>query len=145
MIGFRLPQAKGLFFDRAVVTGAVDKATRRVLSKFGAFVRQRARTSIRKRKAISQPGQPPSSHTGRLKRHLYFLFSPESRSVVIGPVLLDGVESTDAPRLLEHGDTVTRKRRGKRTRMTYRPRPFMGPAFEKEQSQLPALWKNSVR
>jgi hypothetical protein len=142
MIGLKLPQAKGLFFDRAVVTGAVDKATRKALSKFGAFVRQSARTSIRKRRATSEPEQPPSSHTGLLKRNIFFVFSPETRSVVIGPILLN--KRTDAPRLLEHGDTVMRRRRNRRVRMTYEARPFMGPAFEREQQQLPALWKNSV-
>ena len=143
MIGYRLSQAKGLFFDRAKVTGAVDKGTRRVLSKFGAFVRRSAKSSIRKRKRVSEPGKPPSSHTGLLKRHIYFLYSPERRSVIIGPVLLNS--KSDAPYLLEHGDTVTRKRRGKRVRMNYRARPFMRPAFEKEQLQLPELWKDSVR
>ena len=144
MIGFRISEAKGLFFDQKKVVSATDRATRRVLSKFGAFVRQTAKTSIRKRKKVSEPGKPPSSHTGLLKRHIYFLFSPERRSVIIGPVLLNS-KQTDAPHLLEHGDTVTRKRRGKRVRMTYKPRPFMGPAFEKEQSQLPALWRDSVK
>lgn len=143
MIGLKLPQAKGLFFDRAVVTGAVDKATRKVLSKFGAFVRQSARTSIRKRKATSEPEQPPSSHTGLLKRNIFFVFSPETRSVVIGPILLN--KGTDAPRILEHGDTVVRRRRNRRVRIKYERRPYMGPAFEKEQSQLPALWRNSVK
>lgn len=112
------------------------------MSKFGAFVRQTAKTSIRKRKAVSEPGQPPSSHTGLLKRNIFFVFSPETRSVVIGPILLN--QRTDAPRLLEHGDTVVRRRRNRRVRMTYEARPFMGPAFEREQQQLPALWKNSV-
>jgi hypothetical protein len=143
MIGLKLPQAKGLFFDRAVVTGSVDKATRKVLSKFGAFVRQSARTSIRKRKATSEPEQPPSSHTGLLKRNIFFVFSPETRSVVIGPILLN--KGTDAPRILEHGDTVVRRRRNRRVRIKYERRPYMGPAFEKEQSQLPALWRNSVK
>lgn len=143
MIGMKLAHAKGLFFDRAAVLGAVDKATRKVLSKFGAFVRQTARTSIRKRKAISEPGQPPSGHVGLLKRHIFFVFSPESRSVVIGPVLLN--KGTDAPRLLEHGDTVVRRRGSQQVRMTYRARPFMGPAFEREQQKLSALWKNSVK
>jgi hypothetical protein len=142
MIGIKLSDAKRLFFDRAAVTSAADRGMRKVLSKFGAFVRQTARTSIRKRKAISEPGQPPSSHTGLLKRNIFFVFSPETRSVVIGPILLNN--RTDAPRLLEHGDTVVRRRRNRRVRMTYEARPFMGPAFEREQQQLPALWKNSV-
>jgi hypothetical protein len=143
MIGMKLEQAKGLFFDRLAVTNAVDRAQRKVLSKFGAFVRRRARNSIRKRKAISEPGRPPSSHTGLLKRNIFFVFSPETRSVVIGPILLN--QRTDAPRLLEYGGTVVRKKRSKRVRMKYRARPYMGPAFEKEQSQLPALWRNSVK
>lgn len=142
MIGIKLSDAKRLFFDRAAVTSAADRGTRKVLSKFGAFVRQTAKTSIRKRKAVSEPGQPPSSHTGLLKRNIFFVFSPETRSVVIGPILLN--QRTDAPRLLEHGDTVVRRRRNRRVRMTYEARPFMGPAFEREQQQLPALWKNSV-
>ncbi len=143
MIGMRLQQAKGLFFDRLAVTNAADRAERKVLSKFGAFVRQTARTSIRKRKSISEPGQPPSSHTGLLKRNIFFVFSSETQSVVIGPILLN--QRTDAPRLLEHGDTVVRQRRAKRVRMKYRPRPFMGPAFEREQQKLPDLWRNSIR
>lgn len=142
MIGIKLSDAKRLFFDRAAVTSAADRGTRKVLSKFGAFVRQTAKTSIRKRKAVSEPGQPPSSHTGLLKRNIFFVFSPETRSVVIGPILLN--QRTDAPRLLEHGDTVVRRRRNRRVRMTYEARPFMGPAFEREQQQLPTLWKNSV-
>jgi hypothetical protein len=143
MIGIKLEGAKRLFFDRAAVTSAADRGTRKVLSKFGAFVRQTARTSIRKRKAVSEPGQPPSSHTGLLKRHIFFVFSPETRSVVIGPILLNN--GTDAPRILEYGDTVVRKRRNKRVRMKYRARPFMGPAFEEERQKLPALWRNSVK
>jgi hypothetical protein len=142
MIGIKLNDAKRLFFDRAAITSAADRGTRKVLSKFGAFVRQTAKSSIRKRKAVSEPGQPPSSHTGLLKRNIFFVFSPETRSVVIGPILLN--QRTDAPRLLEHGDTVVRRRRNRRVRMTYEARPFMGPAFEREQQQLPALWKNSV-
>jgi hypothetical protein len=143
MIGIKLSDAKRLFFDRAAVTSAADRGTRKVFSKFGAFVRQTAKTSIRKRKAVSEPGQPPSSHTGLLKRNIFFVFSPETRSVVIGPILLN--QRTDAPRLLEHGDTVVRKKRTKRVRMKYRARPYMGPAFDREQQKLPALWRNSVK
>jgi hypothetical protein len=143
MIGMKLSQAKRLFFDRQAVTSTADRAQRKVLSKFGAFVRQTARTSIRKRKSISEPGQPPSSHTGLLKRNIFFVFSPETQSVVIGPILLN--QQTDAPRLLEYGDTVVRKKRTKQVRMKYRARPFMRPAFEREQQKLPGLWRNSIR
>lgn len=43
MIGLRLDQAKSLFFDAPAVQRAVDAGTRRVLSRFGSFVRTKAR------------------------------------------------------------------------------------------------------
>lgn len=144
MIGMKIDQVKGLFFDRAAVTFAADRARRRVLSRFGAFVRRGARSSIRKRRAISQPGSPPSSHTGLLKRNIFFVYEPLRSNVIIGPILLNS-KATDAPALLEHGGVVTGRRRKKRVRMTYRPRPFMGPAFERETPKLPTMWRDSVR
>jgi len=145
MIGF---DVKRMFFDTKTVRAKTDKATRRVLSRFGAFVRQTAKRSIRKRKKASQPGRPPSSHVGRLKKFIYFGFDVVRRSVVIGPVRLTQKGRGAAPPALEHGGVVTmraRRRGGKRTRARIRPRPFMGPALEKEKQQLPALWRDSVK
>jgi len=51
---------KQMFFDTKAVMRATDKATRRVLSKFGAFVRRSARSSIRKRKRTSAPASRPA-------------------------------------------------------------------------------------
>jgi len=139
---------KQMFFDRKAVTGAVDKAARRVLSRFGAFVRRGAKSSIRKRKRVSAPGQPPSSHTGLLKRLIYFGYDRQRRSVVIGPQRLNQ-KVGDTPAALEYGGTSTvveglRNRRKKR-HVRIRARPYMGPAFEKEQPRLPAMWASSVR
>ena len=142
MVGLKFTR---LFFDRKAVISRVDKATRKVLSRFGAFVRQTARKSIRKRTKTSEPGQPPSSHTGLLKRFIFFGFDPQKSSVVIGPQRLSQKGRGAAPALLEHGGKTTLKRRGKRVKAKVRQRPFMGPAFEKEQPQLPALWRNSVK
>jgi len=145
MIGVKID--KSMFFDRKPVMDAVGKATRKVLSKFGAFVRQTARSSIRKRKSISKPGQPPSSHVGTLKKLIYFGYDAGRRSVVIGPTPLSG--KGQAPPLLEHGGKarIVQYRRGKKMTVaaTYRPRPFMQPAFEKEKKRLSALWANSVK
>lgn len=143
MIGLSFQAAKRGFFDRAAVQQKVDTATRKVLSRFGAFVRQRAKTSIKKRKEISRPGQPPHSHVGLLRKFILFAYDPDRKSVVIGPTLTK--EDAEAPRLLEHGGDTTLKTREGLKRAHYRPRPFMGPAFEAEKPQLPALWKNSVR
>ncbi len=142
MIGLRVKQS---FFDAKKVRRATDSATRRVLSRFGAFVRRTARSSIRRRKRISRPGEPPSSRTGLLKRFIFFGYDTRARSVVIGPARLTRKGRGEAPSLLEYGGRTTLKRRGRRRRARYAARPFMGPAFEKEKPQLPAMWRGSVR
>jgi len=138
---------KSMFFDRAKIVRAVSRAKRQVLSKAGAFIRQRARTSIRKRKRTSRPGEPPSSHTGLLRRFILFGYDRRGDSVVVGPV---GFRRSSAPNALEFGGrtTVESGRRAKRRRwrvVRIAARPYMGPALEKERSNLPPLWRNSVR
>ena len=124
-------RVKLLFFDSPRVRRAMDTATRQALGRAGAFIRRRAKSSIRRRKGISQPGQPPHSHAGHLRRLIFF-----------GPVPF---KQGEAPRLLEFGGTVTRRTRRRRRRMTYRKHPFMGPALAAELPQLPQRWRNSVR
>jgi len=145
MIGM---DVKKMFFDRKAITAAVDKATRRVLSRFGAFVRRGAKSSIRKRKRISAPGEPPSSHTGLLRRFIFFGYDRERRSVVIGPARLNQ-KVGDAPHALEHGgmSTVIEGLRGRRRkrRVRIKPRPYVGPAFEQEKPKLAAMWRDSVK
>jgi len=142
MIGFDI---KRMFFDRQAVISKVDAATRRVLSKFGAFVRRSAKSSIRKRKKAAPPGQPPSSHTGLLKKFIFFGYDAARPSVVIGPTRLNQKGRGEAPPLLEYGGKTTLKRGGKKRRVTYQARPYMGPAFEKEKPQLPAMWRGSIK
>jgi len=135
---------KSMFFDTAKVKKAVSSGTRKVLSRFGAFVRTAARHSIRKRKAVSEPGQPPSSHVGLLRKLIYFGYDPTRRSVVIGPTPLHG--TAEAPPLLEYGGRTRRRgRKGRNVMASYRARPFMGPAFEREKPKLPAMWRDSVK
>jgi hypothetical protein len=157
---------KRVFFDRKAVIDRMDAATRKVFSKFGAFVRRAARSSIRKRRSSAPPGSPPSSHTGLLKRFIFFGYDAQARSVVIGPARLDqrgrtpaatptptpaaaaAAAPTPAPSLLEHGGMATLTRRGTRrqtrNQVRYRPRPFMGPAFEKQKPLLAAMWRDSI-
>ena len=141
MIGMKFKQ---MFFTSKAVLSATDRATRRVLSKFGAYVRRSAKSSIRKRKRVSRPGKPPSSHTGLLKRFILFGYDPAKRSVVIGPVRLTHGARGDAPSLLEYGGSTALKKDGKRKRARFRARPYMGPAFEKEKNKLPQMWRDSV-
>jgi hypothetical protein len=138
--------ARANFFDSKKVLAAVDRAARRVLSKFGAFVRTRARTSIRKRKGVSLPGGPPHSHVGLLRRFLFFSYDPDNKSVVIGPAKISGTVDPDALPALEYGgSSTTEDRRGRKQRIAVKARPFMGPAFEAERPGLPAMWRDSVK
>ena len=141
MIGMKFKQ---MFFTSKAVLSATDRATRRVLSRFGAYVRRTAKSSIRKRKAISRPGSPPSSHTGLLRRFILFGYDPAKRSVVIGPAKLTHGDRGEAPALLEYGGTTALKRSGNRRRARFGARPYMGPAFEKEKTKLPQMWRDSV-
>lgn len=135
---------KSMFFDRKAVTSRVDAAARKVLSKFGAFVRTSAKHSIRKRKAVSEPGSPPSSHVGLLRKLIFFGYDAGRKSVVIGPTPLHG--RAEVPPLLEYGGKVRRRgRKGRPVMATYRARPFMGPAFEREKPRLPAMWAGSIK
>ena len=123
---------KKMFFDSPKVISAVDKTTRRVLSRFGAYVRTVAKRSIRKRKKAAPPGQPPSSHTGLLKKFIWFGYEPDSKSVVIGPARLSGKNYGEAPSLLEYGKE-------------FPARPFMNPSLEKSEPQLKNFWKDSIK
>jgi len=135
-------EIKSLFLDRPKVGKAVDRTTRRVLGRFGAFVRRGARSSIRPRKKVSTPGSPPSSHEGSLKRLIFFGLEPKKRSVVIGPVpFKEGL----APEILEYGGTTTLERDDKKVKAHFRGRPFMGPAFEAEQPKLPSMWRDAIK
>ncbi len=134
------------FFDSDAITAAVDVGTRRVLSRFGAFVRQVARGSMRRttHNKSSKPGQPPYAHVGLLKKLLFFGYDTQSKSVAIGPEPLSS--QNDAP-LLEYGGTAVRQRTdtGKRYLATYKERPFMRPALAKELPKLPPMWRDSVK
>jgi len=136
---------KAVFFDSKAIRRRVDRTTRRVLSRFGAFVRRTAKQSIRKRKKSAPPGSPPSSHIGLLRKFIWFGYEPDKRSVVIGPTRLSQNGRGQAPSLLEYGGSTTLRRRGKRKRARVRPRPFMGPAMDKEQPKLPAMWRDSIK
>lgn len=153
---------------------AVEKGRRQELSRAGAFIRQRAKSSIRKRKGVSAPGSPPSSHTGILRRFIFFGYDPTADSVVVGPAKTNQVFFSrnrkpvrgTVPEVLEYGGSITifevfkngkwrradlRSRRrlsGLKTRyrtVRIKPRPYMRPALQAELPQLPALWRNSVR
>jgi hypothetical protein len=163
--GFSLARsaAKRTFFDRPGVLKAIDARTRRYLGRLGASVRLTARRSIRRRKAVSKPGSPPTDRTGLLKRNIFYSFDPARRSVVIGPVKLNAA-GRDVPRLLEEGGRRSGVfyREHARTRdprtghfrsnvkeriegtVEFAPRPYMKPAFDAGLDRADRFWQESL-
>jgi hypothetical protein len=141
------------FFDRPAVMREFSARTLALLIKVGSFVRRTARGSIRsaKNEKPSLPGRPPKSQTGLLKDNIFFAADMTAKSVVVGPVLLNGSRSREVsiPDVLEHGgmSEVTIMRHGApvaRKKVYIEPRPYMVPAFEKGlrdvQTKFPELW-----
>lgn len=127
------PQPGG-FFDRPKIERAIRRMNRRNLSKAGAFVRRRGRSSIKKKRGSARPGKPPHSHRGQL-RQIFFAYEPQAETVVVGPRDLN--KPGDVPALLEHG--------GRDAGDFYAGNPFMAPALEAEASNFPKIWQSSLR
>lgn len=90
--------------------------------------------------AHSKPGEPPRSIFDLVRSHLYFVYDPASRSVVVGPAKLNG-STGSVPAVLEHGGTTTNSR----GRSVYiAARPFMRPALEANVDKFPELFRNAL-
>ena len=120
-------------FDPSKLLKAVSKAERRYLFRAGGLLKTIARRSIKKQKAKSQPGTPPSSQTGNLRNAIWFDVNLHALDVVIGPRFTDMHE---IGYLHEFGGT--------RNGAVYPARPYMGPAFDATVPQLPKIWKDLI-
>lgn len=132
-----------MFLDRPAVQKALGESLVKPLSKAGAFVMTSARRSIRKRKANSKPGNPPSSHVGLLRDRIFFGYDSSKKTVVVGPQLLNSKTNPTIPEALEFGK-VLRQSRNNRPRQ-YHKFPYMRPAMERELQKFPALFKDGIR
>ena len=128
---------KKLIDESNNVLKEVDKQNRRNLYKVGSETRKTAKKSIRKRRKPSQPGSPPRSVTGLLRKTIFF-WVDKSKSVITGPIHLNG-SSTNVPHALEHGGNTTSKRY--KRPINIRKRPFMVPAHNKTREDIRSLWK----
>ena len=150
-----------LFFNKAEVIREIGKTNAQVFGAFGRDVRREGQTSIKsggRKEVQSAPGQPPRSHSGRLKRGILFASDPLTRRVVIGPILqpptfVDGdgqpLGNDTIPSVLEHGGSIYNTvRRGKRIEkqvVKIAPRPYMTPALGKVLPRVPSLYKKYGR
>jgi hypothetical protein len=164
---FDMHSLKSSFFDSERVLARVETGKRKALSKSGSYVRTRARSSLRYRKAGASPGSPPSVHrfagftrrktnrkTGVVTRNvvsplrelLYFAYDETSDSVVIGPEAFRNAYAGPgvAPRALEKGgDSVKPTPYGPK-RISVRAFPFMLPALRAEAPNFPETFRGVV-
>lgn len=154
MIGMRLQEAKGKFFDPKKITDPAERAQLKMLAKHGAYVRRKAKSMIRRRKRVSSPGEPPSSHSGELRNFIFFFVEKADKNVITGPILLNSKRNNSPPNpsLLEHGGDAVRRRWNAKKRewgeargVHYEPRPFMAPAQEAVQAQAAEALRGEVR
>jgi hypothetical protein len=107
-------RVRNSFFDRPAVVGRLTIARRKALTKAGAYVRKRARSSMRRRKSASKPGSPPSAHesgSAPSLKTILFAYDEQIDGVVVGPVKLNryinGVEARSTVGALhEFGETA---------------------------------------
>jgi hypothetical protein len=130
MIGARIKS----WFNADKVRDRVKKAGIESLGHGAAVIRLTARRSIRKRKKPSQPGKPPHTRKGLLRRAVSYAVEKQYGRAVIGPDY-----SVAGPVGIAH--EFGGRFRGQR----YRQRAFMGPALMKVKDRLPRRWAASVR
>ena len=120
--------------DIPKVIRKVRRANIESLGHAGATIRLTAKRSIRKSPNPAEPGTPPKTRRGQLRRSIRFAVEQNKQRVVIGQ---DHRLVAQSARAHEFGGRYRRER--------YPKRPFMGPALTKTQSRLPRHWAGSVR
>ena len=156
-----IAQAKMQFFDRQIFSAA-ERAEKRVLSRFGAYVRNDAKKSMRSSRGRivttrtgrqrrvfkpSKPGKPPKSIEGLLRRFVYYAYDKYKGTVVAGPTILPNKSrhGVPIPGLHEHGGTQVVRFGKKQVVAKYPARPYMRPAGEKNTKKLGQLWKDAIK
>jgi len=145
LVGVRVNQ----FFGRAAVKNMMDRRSRHVLQRYGAFVRMTARRSMRKRKGPSLAGQPPHAHKqssfslrDSKRGGIVYGYDSMRESTVVGP-LAKAKGSTavqTVPETLEYGGLVCRP---DAELAHYPPRPFMRPAHAKALDKQAEWWREA--
>jgi hypothetical protein len=141
-----LVQFKSMFFDAEKILNAAGKAIVKNLNYIGGYVAKVARHSIKKgsRHQVSTAGAKPLSHTGLLKKHIYYGYNPMHESVIVGPALLN-TKSKNAPAALEYGgQSIAYSKKGKR-KINVKARPYINPALLSSRRKIADIWKNSIK
>lgn len=135
------------------LTDAERKTFDRAMKRFNA-----GKSTIKPKRPLvaSNPGEPPRTRIGLIRKHLFFAYDLESKSLVVGPALLN--KSSGAPGVLESGgatkgftfrtitlDDGTQLVARKETTVKVAARPYMKPALENQQAVITQLFRDSVK
>ena len=110
------------------------KASVDVLRRMGAYIRRVAQSKVRQSRNPSQPGEPPHTRRGALKRGILFGVDRRTNSVVVGPSIRFVGTSMQAH---EFGGGYKRER--------YPKRPLMGPSLRESAPHLAKMWEDAVK
>ena len=137
MITFRMAQIE---VDDDLVLDLIEQSKGRSLRRVGFATRQTAMESIVDGAGPSQPGSPPNSHTGVLRRSIRYEYDQITSTMTAGPILLSR-RSRDAVEAMESGGQ-SYDVRGRIVRV--RARPFMSPAFaDVLENSVPKVFENT--
>lgn len=157
-----------VFIDRKEVEAAIGRGAQVAWTKFGSYVRQRDRSSIKYKEGKSAPGTAPYGHqsknftrrkknkkTGEVQKQpasplrelIQYAFDLRERSVVIGPELFrkSKLGGGIAPKVIEEGGQGQFFADGKIKIGNYKPRPHTGPAFRAVVPKAPELIRDKVK
>ncbi len=147
-MGFSIEVIRRGFFDQAKVARAVSLAKRKALSKAGAYVRQRDRQSIKRKKGAAEPGGPPHAHVAGSAgiKLILFAWDPKTESVVVGAVKYDGAKGPkDGARNIEKGgEAVAQDGKGRPRKYRYRGNPHTVPAMKHEAPKFAELFRGTI-
>ena len=121
-------------FDADGLVARAAKASVDVLRRMGAYIRRAAQSKVRQSRNPSQPGEPPHTRRGVLKRGILFGVDRRTNSVVVGPSVRFVGTSMQAH---EFGGGYKRER--------YPKRPLMGPSLRESAPHLAKMWENAVK
>ena len=121
-------------FDADGLVARAAKASVDVLRRMGAYIRRVAQSKVRQSRNPSQPGEPPHTRRGALKRGILFGVEKRRQSVLIGP----GFRFVGASMAAHEFGGQYRKER-------YPKRPLMGPTLKESASRLSVLWADAVK
>lgn len=121
-------------FDADGLVARAAKASVDVLRRMGAYIRRAAQSKVRQSRNPSQPGEPPHTRRGALKRGILFGVDRRTNSVVVGPSIRFVGTSMQAH---EFGGGYKRER--------YPKRPLMGPSLRESAPHLARMWENAVK